>query len=170
LRGDAASTLGDKFLPPALTFSGGEVLWLGAAKRWDTEMRQFFLSVAAVAGACERLLSQVRPYQFCVQLACPVYETALCHSWYSPPPPSQDHASCRFPELFMTMFGASPTSVMETRMRARIMDANVTSEAAMLAADRLASGRRLRGLAGRAAAGLAGYVTRRGAARPNDPS
>ena len=118
LRPDAPESLNGKFLPPLIVFSGGEWCWNGAAKSWTRDMQMFYFSVSAVGGACDRLLGAARPYQFCVHTACPVYETALCYSWYAPPPAGRDHKLCEFPKLFDTMFAATPTTLMEMRDRA----------------------------------------------------
>lgn len=159
LRGEAPPAIANRFLPPALVFSGGELLWLGAAQRWDDEKRRIFLASAAVAGACERLLGRAAPYQFCVQTACPVHATAVCHSWYSPPPSTESHESCGFPNVFAAMFGEAPSKLMVTRRRAGITDAIVNSES--VASDAPTQARGSREPTHHAALGLLGRIARR---------
>jgi hypothetical protein len=83
--------------PPLIMFSGGRGVKNGLAQNWTNDDIFPYFELAGLAAACQRLLTDCRPYQFCPHEQCPMHETALCSGWYAVPH-RIPWSECRFPE------------------------------------------------------------------------
>jgi hypothetical protein len=110
----------EKFLllaPPLVMFSGGRGKKQGLARNWNRDQLFPYFDTAGLVGACERLLRDGRPYQFCPHMQCPVHETALCSGWFAVPQRIA-WSECAFPKRLNVQFKTTAHDLMKVRASA----------------------------------------------------
>jgi hypothetical protein len=103
--------------PPLIMFSSGKGMKRGLAGNWNIDQLFPYFEAAGLVGACQRLLTDGRPYHFCPHNACPVHDTALCAGWFAVP---QQIAwpECAFPKILDRHFKMIPAELMNVRAAA----------------------------------------------------
>ena len=104
-------------LPPLVMFSGGRGKALGLGRNWDRDQRFQYADTGGLIGACQRLLTDGRPYQFCPHVHCPMHETALCSGWTAVPQ-NMTWSECVFPKRLDVQFKMTAPDLMKVRIAA----------------------------------------------------
>lgn len=99
-------------IPPLVICSGGQGRIMGIADTWSKKELFNYIYLSGMIGACLGLLSKRQYPQTCAHEECPVYQSALCHSWYAKPH-NKGWAECVFPDTIQKLFGRNFQEVIE---------------------------------------------------------
>lgn len=105
---------GQIMFPPVILFNNGKHTKSDLFKQLSEDDQFFYFDLAAIMGACERLLLKEELYQYCPHEKCPIHKTALCHMWYAVPQ-NIPWAKCAFPKRLKVQFGMDAKSLMQVR-------------------------------------------------------